>query len=68
MEDVKNVVRKNLSDGVADNGLTLKGESFLTLKRCVFIQLIITLHEKGGLLEYDLCLDFQTARAELAKQ
>ncbi|NWW32919.1 MIRO1 GTPase, partial [Panurus biarmicus] len=43
LEDVKNVVRKNLSDGVADNGLTLKGESHLTLKRCVFVQLVITL-------------------------
>ncbi|KGL80700.1 Mitochondrial Rho GTPase 1, partial [Tinamus guttatus] len=29
LEDVKNVVRKNLSDGVADNGLTLKGFLFL---------------------------------------
>ncbi len=26
LEDVKNVVRKNMSDGVQDNGLTLKGE------------------------------------------
>lgn len=26
LEDVKNVVRKNMSDGVKDNGLTLKGE------------------------------------------
>lgn len=26
LEDVKNVVRKNMSDGVEDNGLTLKGE------------------------------------------
>lgn len=25
LEDVKNVVRKNLSDGVCNNGLTLKG-------------------------------------------
>ncbi|KAH0629241.1 hypothetical protein JD844_011173, partial [Phrynosoma platyrhinos] len=28
LEDVKNVVRKNLSDGVADNGLTLKGSGY----------------------------------------
>ncbi|OXB64855.1 hypothetical protein ASZ78_006593 [Callipepla squamata] len=34
LEDVKNVVRKNLSDGVADNGLTLKGKPYLTLSRC----------------------------------
>lgn len=27
LEDVKNVVRKNLTDGVHDNGLTLKGEA-----------------------------------------
>lgn len=27
LEDVKNVVRKNLSDGVCDNGLTLKGRN-----------------------------------------
>lgn len=26
LEDVKNVVRKNMSDGVKDNGLTRKGE------------------------------------------
>lgn len=26
LEDVKNVVRKNISEGVKDNGLTLKGE------------------------------------------
>lgn len=25
LEDVKNVVRKNVIDGVCDNGLTLKG-------------------------------------------
>lgn len=25
LEDVKNVVRKNLNDGVRNNGLTLKG-------------------------------------------
>ncbi|XP_062447483.1 mitochondrial Rho GTPase 1 isoform X2 [Rhea pennata] len=35
LEDVKNVVRKNLSDGVADNGLTLKGFLFL---HTLFIQ------------------------------
>lgn len=29
LEDVKNVVRKNLSDGVVDNGLTLKGEDYI---------------------------------------
>ena len=27
LEDVKNVVRKNMTDGVEDNGLTLKGET-----------------------------------------
>ncbi|XP_063149642.1 mitochondrial Rho GTPase 1 isoform X3 [Candoia aspera] len=35
LEDVKNVVRKNLSDGVVDNGLTLKGFLFL---HTLFIQ------------------------------
>ncbi|NXL93090.1 MIRO1 GTPase, partial [Alectura lathami] len=35
LEDVKNVVRKNVSDGVADNGLTLKGFLFL---HTLFIQ------------------------------
>lgn len=25
LEDVKNVVRRNMADGVKDNGLTLKG-------------------------------------------
>lgn len=25
LEDVKNVVRRNMTDGVKDNGLTLKG-------------------------------------------
>nr|XP_033817120.1 mitochondrial Rho GTPase 1 isoform X2 [Geotrypetes seraphini] len=35
LEDVKNVVRKNLSDGVAGNGLTLKGFLFL---HTLFIQ------------------------------
>ncbi|XP_065419614.1 mitochondrial Rho GTPase 1 isoform X3 [Chrysemys picta bellii] len=35
LEDVKNVVRKNLSDGVAANGLTLKGFLFL---HTLFIQ------------------------------
>ncbi|XP_078385186.1 mitochondrial Rho GTPase 1-A isoform X1 [Cetorhinus maximus] len=35
LEDVKNVVRKNMSDGVADNGLTLKGFLFL---HTLFIQ------------------------------
>uniref|UniRef100_A0A4W3JUX3 Mitochondrial Rho GTPase n=1 Tax=Callorhinchus milii TaxID=7868 RepID=A0A4W3JUX3_CALMI len=35
LEDVKNVVRKNLNDGVADNGLTLKGFLFL---HTLFIQ------------------------------
>ncbi|XP_057700193.1 mitochondrial Rho GTPase 1-A-like isoform X1 [Corythoichthys intestinalis] len=35
LEDVKNVVRKNLSDGVCDNGLTLKGFLFL---HTLFIQ------------------------------
>lgn len=40
LEDVKNVVRKNLSDGVADNGLTLKGKLYLTPNRCV-IKLIM---------------------------
>ncbi|XP_063740208.1 mitochondrial Rho GTPase 1b isoform X3 [Eleginops maclovinus] len=35
LEDVKNVVRKNLSDGVLDNGLTLKGFLFL---HTLFIQ------------------------------
>lgn len=28
LEDVKNVVRKNLNDGVCDNGLTLKGRNY----------------------------------------
>lgn len=28
LEDVKNVVRKNLNDGVCDNGLTLKGRNW----------------------------------------
>ncbi|XP_033896794.1 mitochondrial Rho GTPase 1-like isoform X2 [Acipenser ruthenus] len=35
LEDVKNVVRKNVSDGVFDNGLTLKGFLFLHM---LFIQ------------------------------
>uniref|UniRef100_A0A3P8NY55 Mitochondrial Rho GTPase n=1 Tax=Astatotilapia calliptera TaxID=8154 RepID=A0A3P8NY55_ASTCA len=35
LEDVKNVVRKNLIDGVCDNGLTLKGFLFL---HTLFIQ------------------------------
>ncbi|XP_051490557.1 mitochondrial Rho GTPase 1 isoform X3 [Apus apus] len=35
LEDVKNVVRKHLSDGVADNGLTLNGFLFL---HTLFIQ------------------------------
>ncbi|XP_041076689.1 mitochondrial Rho GTPase 1-like isoform X1 [Polyodon spathula] len=35
LEDVKNVVRKNVSDGVFDNGLTLKGFLFL---HTLFIQ------------------------------
>ncbi|XP_064806785.1 mitochondrial Rho GTPase 1-A-like isoform X2 [Oncorhynchus masou masou] len=35
LEDVKNVVRKNVSDGVCDNGLTLKGFLFL---HTLFIQ------------------------------
>uniref|UniRef100_A0AAQ4NW12 Mitochondrial Rho GTPase n=1 Tax=Gasterosteus aculeatus aculeatus TaxID=481459 RepID=A0AAQ4NW12_GASAC len=35
LEDVKNVVRKNMSDGVCDNGLTLKGFLFL---HTLFIQ------------------------------
>uniref|UniRef100_A0A8C1XQH4 Ras homolog family member T1 n=1 Tax=Cyprinus carpio TaxID=7962 RepID=A0A8C1XQH4_CYPCA len=35
LEDVKNVVRKNLTDGVRDNGLTLKGFLFL---HTLFIQ------------------------------
>ncbi|XP_042283293.1 mitochondrial Rho GTPase 1b isoform X1 [Thunnus maccoyii] len=35
LEDVKNVVRRNLSDGVSDNGLTLKGFLFL---HTLFIQ------------------------------
>uniref|UniRef100_A0A8C2WSS0 Mitochondrial Rho GTPase n=1 Tax=Cyclopterus lumpus TaxID=8103 RepID=A0A8C2WSS0_CYCLU len=35
LEDVKNVVRKNLSDGVCDNGLTLTGFLFL---HTLFIQ------------------------------
>uniref|UniRef100_A0A671PTP5 Mitochondrial Rho GTPase n=1 Tax=Sinocyclocheilus anshuiensis TaxID=1608454 RepID=A0A671PTP5_9TELE len=35
LEDVKNVVRKNMSDGVKDNGLTLKGFLFL---HTLFIQ------------------------------
>ncbi|XP_035261936.1 mitochondrial Rho GTPase 1b isoform X2 [Anguilla anguilla] len=35
LEDVKNVVRKNMSDGVRDNGLTLKGFLFL---HTLFIQ------------------------------
>ncbi|XP_028674688.2 mitochondrial Rho GTPase 1-A isoform X1 [Erpetoichthys calabaricus] len=35
LEDVKNVVRKNMSDGVYDNGLTLKGFLFL---HTLFIQ------------------------------
>uniref|UniRef100_A0A671VA16 Ras homolog family member T1 n=1 Tax=Sparus aurata TaxID=8175 RepID=A0A671VA16_SPAAU len=35
LEDVKNVVRKNLTDGVCDNGLSLKGFLFL---HTLFIQ------------------------------
>ncbi|XP_030637130.1 mitochondrial Rho GTPase 1b isoform X1 [Chanos chanos] len=35
LEDVKNVVKKNLTDGVCDNGLTLKGFLFL---HTLFIQ------------------------------
>uniref|UniRef100_A0A3P8UZJ1 Mitochondrial Rho GTPase n=1 Tax=Cynoglossus semilaevis TaxID=244447 RepID=A0A3P8UZJ1_CYNSE len=35
LEDVKNVVKKNLGDGVSDNGLTLKGFLFL---HTLFIQ------------------------------
>ncbi|XP_062389104.1 mitochondrial Rho GTPase 1-A isoform X2 [Sardina pilchardus] len=35
LEDVKNVVRKNITDGVKDNGLTLKGFLFL---HTLFIQ------------------------------
>lgn len=35
LEDVKNVVRKNMSNGVADNGLTLEGFLFL---HTLFIQ------------------------------
>ncbi|KAM8843425.1 mitochondrial Rho GTPase 1-A-like isoform 1-T1 [Synchiropus picturatus] len=35
LEDVKNVVRRNLSNGVSDNGLTLKGFLFL---HTLFIQ------------------------------
>lgn len=35
LEDVKNVVKKNVSDGVCDNGLTLKGFLFL---HTLFIQ------------------------------
>uniref|UniRef100_A0A3B4A3D5 Mitochondrial Rho GTPase n=1 Tax=Periophthalmus magnuspinnatus TaxID=409849 RepID=A0A3B4A3D5_9GOBI len=35
LDDVKNVVKKNLSDGVRDNGLTLKGFLFL---HTLFIQ------------------------------
>nr|XP_023647666.1 mitochondrial Rho GTPase 1 isoform X2 [Paramormyrops kingsleyae] len=35
LEDVKNVVRKNMADGVRDNGLTLKGFLFL---HTLFIQ------------------------------
>ncbi|XP_061882950.1 mitochondrial Rho GTPase 1-A-like isoform X6 [Entelurus aequoreus] len=35
LEDVKNVVRKNLTDGVCENGLTLKGFLFL---HTLFIQ------------------------------
>uniref|UniRef100_A0A8C7CT34 Mitochondrial Rho GTPase n=1 Tax=Oncorhynchus kisutch TaxID=8019 RepID=A0A8C7CT34_ONCKI len=35
LEDVKNVVRKNMTDGVEDNGLTLKGFLFL---HTLFIQ------------------------------
>uniref|UniRef100_A0A8C9VFD6 Mitochondrial Rho GTPase n=1 Tax=Scleropages formosus TaxID=113540 RepID=A0A8C9VFD6_SCLFO len=35
LEDVKNVVRKNMTDGVRDNGLTLKGFLFL---HTLFIQ------------------------------
>uniref|UniRef100_A0A668AKK9 Mitochondrial Rho GTPase n=1 Tax=Myripristis murdjan TaxID=586833 RepID=A0A668AKK9_9TELE len=35
LEDVKNVVRKNINDGVCDNGLTLKGFLFL---HTLFIQ------------------------------
>lgn len=31
LEDVKNVVRKNLNDGVCDNGLTLKGRNGLLI-------------------------------------
>lgn len=27
LEDVKNVVRRNMTDGVSDNGLTLKGQT-----------------------------------------
>ncbi|NXD92785.1 MIRO1 GTPase, partial [Chaetorhynchus papuensis] len=38
LEDVKNVVRKNLSDGVADNGLTLKGFLFLHTLFILFLR------------------------------
>uniref|UniRef100_A0AAZ3PKH6 Mitochondrial Rho GTPase n=1 Tax=Oncorhynchus tshawytscha TaxID=74940 RepID=A0AAZ3PKH6_ONCTS len=34
LEDVKNVVRKNMTDGVEDNGLTLKGFLFLHTFGC----------------------------------
>uniref|UniRef100_A0A8C5CGE2 Mitochondrial Rho GTPase n=1 Tax=Gadus morhua TaxID=8049 RepID=A0A8C5CGE2_GADMO len=32
LEDVKNVVRRNMTDGVQDNGLTLKGQSTFSLR------------------------------------
>lgn len=31
LEDVKNVVRRNMTDGVKDNGLTLKGQQSWTM-------------------------------------
>lgn len=36
LEDVKNVVRKNMSDGVKDNGLTLKGEQITAAISCIY--------------------------------
>lgn len=36
LEDVKNVVRRNMNDGVKDNGLTLKGQTLTCLLVFIF--------------------------------
>ena len=50
LEDVKNVVRKNMTDGVKDNGLTLKGEAAtahippcLSVRLSLFLSLSLSL-------------------------